>query len=82
MSDYGYNCSICGDPILERDATEHTENGLAHLCCTDTTATPREKKVQKMHGKEVSLGMCESCHQRMVMPDGMCMQCGHGPKIG
>jgi hypothetical protein len=82
MSDYGYDCPICGDPILERDATEQTEKGLAHLRCTNAIATPAEKKRQKMHGKEVSLGLCENCHQRMVLPNGRCMKCGVGPKIG
>jgi hypothetical protein len=82
MSDYGYICPLCSEPILEKDATEHTAAGVCHLRCTDAKATPREKKIQKMHPKEVRLGLCANCHQRMVLSDGTCMQCGHGPRIG
>lgn len=33
---YGYNCTICGEPIIEPQPTEHTESGLAHAhCLTD-----------------------------------------------
>ena len=34
MSAYGYNCVVCGEPIVEPQPTEHTEEGLAHLICT------------------------------------------------
>lgn len=31
---YGYNCAVCGEPIVEPQATEHTDEGLAHAeCC-------------------------------------------------
>lgn len=31
---YGYNCPVCHEPIKEPQATEHTEDGLAHSeCC-------------------------------------------------
>ena len=31
---YGYTCPVCGEPIVEPQPTEHTDEGLAHLICT------------------------------------------------
>ena len=31
---YGINCTVCGEPICEPQATEHTDDGLAHAECT------------------------------------------------
>lgn len=38
---YGYNCSVCGDPIKEPQPTEHTDEGLAHAKCCTATETCR-----------------------------------------
>ncbi len=32
---YGYNCVVCGEPIVEPQATEQTEDGLAHAACCE-----------------------------------------------
>lgn len=43
---YGYNCPVCGDPIVEPQATDHTEEGLAHAeCC--------------LAGRAAGAGVCE-----------------------
>lgn len=31
--DYGLDCPVCCDPIVEPQATDHTEEGLAHAAC-------------------------------------------------
>jgi hypothetical protein len=42
---YGYNCTVCGEPIKEPQLTEHTDQGLAHAKCCE--------------GKERICGGCE-----------------------
>lgn len=38
---YGYNCAVCNEPIKEPQATEHTDDGLAHAkCCLPNTDYP------------------------------------------
>lgn len=43
--------------------------------------TPEVKR-QKMQPREVKLRICENCGAQMVLPDGTCMECGVGPRIG
>lgn len=38
---YGYDCPVCAEPIVEPQATEHTDEGLAHAECVQPDATPQ-----------------------------------------
>ena len=45
---YGYNCPICGEPIKEPQATEHTDDGLAHAkCCEKPKAVKPRRHNEK-----------------------------------
>ena len=43
--------------------------------------TPEIKR-HKAVPREMKLQHCENCGANMLLPDGTCMQCGIGPKIG
>jgi hypothetical protein len=43
--------------------------------------TPAVKRMKAV-GREVKLERCDNCNQDMLLPDGTCMQCGVGPRIG
>ena len=44
---YGYNCTVCGDPIKEPQPTEHTDTGLAHAKC----CRPKRRKTKRQNVK-------------------------------
>lgn len=80
---YGYNCPVCGEPIIEPEPTEHTSDGLAHAACViieDPDAPEFTASLSFTH--RMSDGVTLACIVDLSDPDAIAMRLRREPNDG